>query len=206
MKVQPSNFPLAEPISVLILYVREIERRFVGARHQRQSEVGHLHLESGKIRTRYANYLKRLPVQQQRSANDILVSGQTLPPAIVAQDYHRISPFHAILLLGEESSESHTAAEHGQIVVGSEYPFNLYRRDSLALFSQQKILFKSGEDVWEGLRVITIINIFEVRKIAAAIFVLAFDFHYGARIFYRRRAQKEVEARKERGVDANTKP
>src|SRR5262245_363843 len=147
MKVQPSKFPLAEPVSVLILCVREIERRFVGAHHQRQSEIGHLHLEPDKIRARYANYLKRLTIQQQRSTNNITVSGKTPLPEIVAQDDHRITPFHAILFMCEEASESHTAAEHGQIVVGSEYPFDLYWRDAHSLFSQQKLLFKCGEEV-----------------------------------------------------------
>src|SRR5262249_42133106 len=45
--------------------------------------------------------------------------------------------------------------------------------------------------------------IFRVRKIAAAVFVLPLDFDYGPGIFYRRRAQKQVEPRKERGVRAN---
>src|SRR5262249_60347067 len=47
-------------------------------------------------------------------------------------------------------------------------------------------------------------NAFGQQQIAAAVFVLAFDFDYAPRIFYRRRAEKEVEARIERGVDANT--
>src|SRR5215470_14862534 len=51
---------------------------------------------------------------------------------------------------------------------------------------------------------ITVINIFEVRKIAAGVFALALDFDYGVRVFYRVRAQEEVETGEERSVDANT--
>src|SRR5215510_10022250 len=51
---------------------------------------------------------------------------------------------------------------------------------------------------------IAVINIFEVRKIAAGVFALALDFDYSVRVCYLTRAQEEVEAGKERGVDANT--
>jgi hypothetical protein len=92
------------------------------------------------------------------------LAGRVMPPK------RQIYPF-----MCEEASESHTAAGHGQIVAGSEYPFDLYWRCAHSLFSQQKLLFKSGEEVRESLRVITVINIFEVRKIAAGVFDLAFD-------------------------------
>src|SRR5215813_14293363 len=52
---------------------------------------------------------------------------------------------------------------------------------------------------------VTIINVIWVREIAAGFFALALDFDYSVRVFYRIRAQEEVEAGKERGVDANTK-
>src|SRR5262249_8779116 len=51
---------------------------------------------------------------------------------------------------------------------------------------------------------ITVINVIDVREIAAGVFALALDFDYSVRVLYRNRAQEKVEAGKERGVDANT--
>src|SRR5262245_34872177 len=50
---------------------------------------------------------------------------------------------------------------------------------------------------------IAVINIFEVRKIAAGVFALALDFDYSVRVCYLTRAQEEVEAGKQRDVGAN---
>src|SRR5262245_11651260 len=50
---------------------------------------------------------------------------------------------------------------------------------------------------------VTEIYVFEVRKIAAGDFTLAFDADYRFRVFYRIRAQQEIESGKERRVHAN---
>src|SRR5215510_9055691 len=105
MQAHPWKLLIAEPVSALKLWLRETERRLVGAHHQRQPDVGHLNLQSDKIRPGYAYYCVRLPIKRQSATDNIQVSGKTLSPEIMAQDYHRLSPFNAILFPCEEAAE-----------------------------------------------------------------------------------------------------
>jgi hypothetical protein len=50
---------------------------------------------------------------------------------------------------------------------------------------------------------VTVINVIGVREIAAGVFALALDFDYSVKVFYRIRAQEEVETGKERGLYLN---
>jgi hypothetical protein len=66
---------------------------------------------------------------------------------ISAEDEYFRSARDTILFLCEEASESHIAAERGQKVVGSEYPFDLIWLDDRSVFSQQKFLLNCGKEV-----------------------------------------------------------
>src|SRR5215813_4763197 len=89
------------------------------------------------------------------------------------------------------------------MVIRHKRPSDLFRFNAGGRFAQQKLLYKTGQQVGETPRMLAEPDVVRIGKIATRPAALVFDPDDRIWVFDRLGVQNEIEAGEERRVDAN---